>query len=181
VAASIGGAWLGHAVAAGAVVSTAGLFMALLLTNSRIPYVLARDGAFPRAFAIVHPRYGTPWAAVLTSAAIYSACAVFSFKELIVLNVWLYSLTLLVELAAFLALRARVPELPRPWRVPGGWPGAIAVTALPSLFAAAAMATAGWANTGAGVLAALSGPLVWALTRRFSSMTVARSGSVASE
>jgi amino acid transporter len=181
VAARLGGPWLGHAVAAGAVISTAGLFMALLLTNSRIPYVLARDGTFPRAFATIHPRYGTPWPAVLTSAAVYTACAAFSFKELIVLNVWLYSVTLLVELAAFLALRARAPELPRSWRVPGGWAGAVAVTAPPAVFALAALATAGWANTAAGVLAALSGPVVWALARRFSSMTVARSGSVASE
>jgi amino acid transporter len=181
VAARVGGAWLGHAVAAGAVVSTAGLFMALLLTNSRIPYVLARDGTFPRMFAGVHPRYGTPWAAVLTSAAVYTACAAFSFKELIVLNVWLYSLTLLIELGAFLALRARAPELPRPWRVPGGWTGALAVVVSPSLFALAAMATAGWANTGAGVLAALTGPVAWVLARRFSSITAARSGSVASE
>jgi len=44
VAGKIGGAWLGHAVAAGAVLSTGGLFLSLLLTNSRLPYVLARDG-----------------------------------------------------------------------------------------------------------------------------------------
>src|SRR5437667_352310 len=44
LAARVGGAWLGHAVAAGAVLSTAGLFMALLLTNSRLPYVPARAG-----------------------------------------------------------------------------------------------------------------------------------------
>src|SRR5438552_282717 len=42
IARRIGGDWLGHAVAAGAVVGTAGLFMSLLLTNSRLPYVLAR-------------------------------------------------------------------------------------------------------------------------------------------
>ena len=42
-----GGAWLGHAVAAGAVVSATGLFLTLLLTNSRLPYVLARDGLMP--------------------------------------------------------------------------------------------------------------------------------------
>jgi amino acid transporter len=165
IAARVGGRWLGHAVAAGAVVSTAGLFMALLLTNSRIPYVLARDGALPRAFAVVHPRYGTPWNAVLVSAAVYAVCAAFSFTDLIILNVWLYSLTLLVELAAFLALRARAAELPRPWRVPGGWTGAMAVTASPALFALAAMATAGWTNTAAGLVAALSGPAVWALAR----------------
>jgi amino acid transporter len=181
VAAHVGGSWLGHAVALGAVVSTAGLFMALLLTNSRIPYVLARDGMFPRAFATLHPRFGTPWTAVLVSAAVYTACAAFSFKELIVLNIWLYSVTLLVELAAFLVLRVRAPELPRPWRVPGGWAGAILAAGPPSAFALAAMATAGWADTAAGVLAALSGPLVWVLARRFSSITVARSGSVASE
>ena len=165
IAAQVGGRWLGHAVAAGAVLSTAGLFMALLLTNSRIPYVLARDGALPRIFAGVHARYGTPWTAVLVSAAVYTACAAFSFKELIVLNIWLYSLTLLVELAAFLALRWRPDALERPWRVPGGWPGAIVVAVAPSLFAVTAMATAGWTNTVAGVLAALTGPLVWLVTR----------------
>ena len=165
IATRLGGGWLGHAVAAGAVVSTAGLFMALLLTNSRIPYVLARDGMLPRAFAAIHPRFGTPWTAVLVSAAVYAACAAFSFKELIILNVWLYSVTLLIELAAFLVLRARAADLPRPWRVPGGWTGALAVTVPPSLFALAAMATAGWANTLAGILAALSGPVVWIVAR----------------
>jgi len=165
LAARVGGAWLGHAVAAGAVLSTAGLFMALLLTNSRLPYVLARDGRLPHRFARVHPRFGTPWMAVLVSAAAYAACAAFSFKELIVLNVWLYSLALLVELAAFLALRATDPSLPRPWRVPGGRVGALAVSIPPALFALGAMLTAGWANTLAGVAAALSGPLVWWLAR----------------
>jgi len=77
-------------------------------------------------------------------------------------------LPLLVELAAFLALRATAPTLPRPWRVPGGTLGALAVTIPPALFALGAMATAGWGNTLAGVAAALSGPLVWWLARRAS-------------
>ena len=165
LAARVGGAWLGHVVAAGAVLSAAGLFMALLLTNSRVPYVLARAGALPRAFGVLHPRFGTPWLAVLVSSAAYAVCAVFSFKELIVLNVWLYSLALLVELAAFLSLRAAAPGLPRPWRVPGGWTGALAVTVPPALFALGAMATAGWGNTLAGVGVALTGPVVWWLAR----------------
>ena len=165
IATAIGGAWLGHAIAAGAVVSTAGLFAALLLTNSRLPYVLARDGRMPARLGAIHPRFGTPWAAVLLSAALYAAFAVFSFKELIVLNVWLYSLTLLVELAAFVRLRVSEPALPRPWRVPGGLAGAWAVAAPPAAFALLAMATAGWRNTLAGVVAALTGPAAWALAR----------------
>ena len=165
IAARVGGDWLGHTVAAGAVLSTAGLFMALLLTNSRLPYVLARDGALPRVFTSIAARFGTPWLGVLVSAVAYAACAGLEFKQLIVLNVWLYSLALLVELAAFLALRARAPELARPWRVPGGLLGAWAMAVAPALFALAAMATADWTNTLAGALAALSGPLVWGVAR----------------
>ncbi|MGH7353042.1 MAG: amino acid permease, partial [Candidatus Rokuibacteriota bacterium] len=161
IAAALGGPWLGHAVALGAVVSTAGLFLSLLLTNSRLPYVLARAGRLPRGLARVHPRFGTPWAAVLVSAAVYAACAAFSFKELIVLNVWLYSLALLVELAAFLRLRRSAPGMARPWRVPGGTPAAVTVAVLPALLALLAMATAGWVNTAAGVVVALTGPLAW--------------------
>jgi len=167
IAHQIGGDWLGHAVAAGAVVSTAGLFMSLLLTNSRLPYVLARDRAMPAWLGIVHRRFGTPWVAVVASAALYAIFAGFSFKELIVLNVWLYSLSLLVELAAFLWLRVHEPALPRPWRVPGGFGGAVAVVVFPALFILAALATAGWLNTLAGVVAAITGPVAWrAFARR---------------
>ncbi len=163
---SVGGPWLGHALAAGAVLSTAGLFMSLLLTNSRLPYVLARDHAMPAWLGAVDPRFGTPWTAVVLSAACYAAFAAFSFKQLIVLNVWLYSLSLLVELAAFVWLRATAPEMPRPWRVPGGFAGAIGVAVFPLLFCIGAIATAGWTNTIAGAAAALTGPLAYRVLGR---------------
>jgi amino acid transporter len=171
IAGKVGGAWLGHAVAAGAVISTGGLFLSLLLTNSRLPYVLARDGMLGAWLGRVHPRFGTPWAAVLVSAAFYAAFAAFSFKELIVLNIWLYSLSLIVELAAFVWLRVAAPEMPRPWRVPGGTLGMLAATLPPASCALLAMATAGWANTLAGVVAALTGPAVFTLAVRRRSMS----------
>jgi amino acid transporter len=167
VAAGVGGPWLGHAVALGAVLSTVGLFLALVLTNSRLPFVLARDRQLPSAFARVHPRHGTPWVAIVVSAAIYAGFAAFSFRELIVLNVWLYSLSLLVELAAFVRLRVAEPSLPRPFRVGGGAAGTIAVALSPALLALLAMATAGWRNTLAGMMAAATGSAVyWALRSR---------------
>jgi len=166
IARSVGGEWLGHAVAAGAVLSTAGLFMSLLLTNSRLPYVMARDQTMPRWLGVVDPRFGTPWRAIVVSAALYAGFAAFSFKELIVLNVWLYSLSLLVELAAFVRLRVVAPEMPRPWRVPGGLAVAVAVVACPVLFCLGAMATAGFTNTIAGVAAAVTGPLVYRVLGR---------------
>jgi amino acid transporter len=166
LARAMGGPRLGDAVALGAVLSAAGLFLTLLLTNSRLPYVLARDGLMPSGLAAVHPRFGTPWTAVVVSAALYAAFAAFSFKELIVLNVWLYSLSLLVELAAFVWLRLREPSLARPWRVPGGLGTAITVAVVPAALSLLAMATAGWLNTLAGVVAALTGPAAYVLFSR---------------
>jgi amino acid transporter len=165
LARAVGGAWLGHAVALGAVVSAAGLFLTLLLTNSRLPYVLARDGFLPAGLGALHPRFGTPWVAVVLSAVLYAAFAAFSFKELIVLNVWLYSLSLLIELAAFVHLRVRAPEMARPWRVPGGFASALAVAGVPAALSVLAMATAGWLNTLAGATAALTGPVVYVAVR----------------
>jgi amino acid transporter len=166
VAAAIGGPWLAHLMAGGAIVATAGLFLSLLLTNSRLPYALALAGQLPAALARLHPRTGTPWAAVVWSSVAYSLCAFWSFKELIVLNIWLYSLTLVLELAAFVALRYTEPGLPRPWRVGGGAAGAWVVAVLPSLCCFIAMATAGWLNTAVGVAAALTGPVAYLFVRR---------------
>jgi amino acid transporter len=166
VAAHVGGAWLGHAVAAGAVVSMAGMFLSLLLTNSRLPYVLARDRLLPAALRAIHGRFGTPWVAVVASALCYSAFAAFSFKELVVLNIWLYSLALLVELAAFLRLRVSAPAMPRPWRVPGGAVGALLAVACPAALCLVAMATADWRSTIAGLVAAGSGPAAYVALRR---------------
>jgi amino acid transporter len=166
LARAVGGDWLGHAVALGAVVSAAGLFLTLLLTNSRLPYVLARDRLMPAGLAAIHPRFGTPWVAVVVSATLYAAFAVFSFKELIVLNVWLYSLALLIELAAFVQLRVREPGLARPWRVPGGRGTVLLVAGTPAALSLLAMATAGWLNTLAGVAVALTGPVAYLAARR---------------
>src|SRR2546426_9951816 len=153
-------------MALGAVFSTAGLFLSLVLTNSRLPFVLARERLLPPALGHLHERFGTPWVAVVVSAAIYAVFALFSFRELIVLNVWLYSLSLLVELAAFVRLRVVDPALPRPWRVPGGAAGMIIAALLPTLVALFAMANAGAPNTVAGIVAALTGPGgYWAMPR----------------
>jgi len=162
---AVGGERLADLVMLGGLVASAGLFLSLLLTNSRLPFALALEGQMPAALTHVHPRLGTPWVAVLVSSACYSVFAYWSFKELIVLDMWLYSLTLLLELAAFVALRVREPDLPRPWRVGGGALGMWAAAIPPAGCGLLAMVTAGWANSVVGVLAASTGPLAYWLWR----------------
>lgn len=57
---------VGGRVAAGAVALSAfGVLNALFLTAPRLGFALARDGSFPAIFGRPHPRFGTPWAAIL--------------------------------------------------------------------------------------------------------------------
>ena len=157
IGAKVGGPWLSGWITLAALLSAAGLFLSNLLTNSRLPFILSQDHLLPRALAMLHPRYATPWVAIMASGAVYSLLALLPFTNLVVLDVWLYSLALLVQMAAFLAIRLREPTLYRPWRVPGGLPITLLVFAVPSLLALLAIATSGLANTLVGLLAALSG------------------------
>lgn len=169
IAALAGGDWLGVWLAAGGVLSAVGLFAALLLSNSRLPFVLAEDGSLPPLFRRIQPRFETPWPAIIISAAIYSVFSLGDFASLVVLDVIVYAATLLLEFAAFIALRRREPELPRPVRVPGGM--AVAWLILLSPLAVLALAIASTLHDGdvAGVLVAAltlaSGPLLYPLLR----------------
>jgi amino acid transporter len=50
-----------------------------------------------------------------------------NFSKLVMLDVLLTGLSILLEFAALVALRLREPDLERPYRVPGGLGGAIAI------------------------------------------------------
>ena len=47
-----------------------GMFNATLLGASRVPFVLAEDGYMPAAVTRVHPKWGTPWVAIVTIGTI---------------------------------------------------------------------------------------------------------------
>jgi amino acid transporter len=98
---------------------------------SRLPVALAEDGYLPKALAKRHPKTGAPWVAIVACAAAWALCLGFTFVKLIVLDVLLTGLSILLEFAALVALRIREPHLPRPYRVPGGLLGAVAIGAPP--------------------------------------------------
>lgn len=136
VALKLGGPLLGGFVTAMGMVSAAGLFMATLLGASRIPFVLAEDRYLPQGVTRLHPKYGTPWVAILISALFYTVLSFKEFEDLAVLDVIVYSCAILIEFAALVILRVREPDLERPYRIPGGLPGVILVAILPAAIVA---------------------------------------------
>jgi amino acid transporter len=122
---------LAVALTVGGMLGAVGTLNALTMALSRLPYAMAEDGFLPKALATRHSKTGAPWVAILVCAAAWALCLNFSFTKLILLDVLLTGLSILLEFASLVALRVREPNLPRPYRVPGGLPGAIAVGILP--------------------------------------------------
>lgn len=170
VAATVGGKWLAIGMAAAGIVSSAGQFCAMLLTCSRIPFVLADDRLLPHWLARLHPRFGTPWGAILVSAAVYAALSYQKFESLAVVDVILYSSALLLELIALAVLRAKAPETPRPYRIPGGWPVLGLVVLLPMALLVFACYSRiheeGLRTVWLSLGALATGPVIWVLSRR---------------
>jgi amino acid transporter len=83
--------------------------------------LLCRDGILPAAFGRVHPRFRTPWLAILTHAAVGSTLAISgSFERLAVMsNVAVLTLYALCALGCFQLIRRDVREEGEPLRVPG--------------------------------------------------------------
>lgn len=122
-AARISGPWLAWAIVLGGMLCGLGMFNALLLSYSRLPAVLAEDGYLPKVFAKRLPD-GAPWVAVIALAILWTSTLGLSFDRLVMIDVLIYGTSLILEFVALAVLRHREPDLPRPYRVPGGTVGA---------------------------------------------------------
>jgi amino acid transporter len=132
IADMLGGAPLRIALVLGGMMSAFGMFNALVMSYSRLPLAMAQDGMLPKAFARVNRR-NAPWVSILVLATGWALCLGLGFERLVTLDVLVYGASLLLEFVALVVLRVTEPSLPRPFKVPGGMWGAIAVGVLPML------------------------------------------------
>jgi len=171
---AFGGAPLAVAVVLGGMISAFGMFNALCLSYSRLPVVLATDGYLPQVFArrLAH---GAPWVSVLACSALWTLSLGLSFERLVSLDILLSGTSLVLELVALVVLRVREPDLPRPFRIPGGTVATVAVGVGPVLLLGFALEKnlheeiAGMNALVFGLGIALLGPLAYFVsTRRMS-------------
>jgi amino acid transporter len=135
----LGFEWLRFLIVLGGMMSAFGMFNALVLSYSRLPLAMARDGMLPKFFGKISGRTHAPWVAIILCASCWALCLGLGFKRLVTLDIMLYGLSLMLEFVTLVALRIREPELKRGFRVPGGFAGAISCGIFPLLLLSLAM------------------------------------------
>jgi basic amino acid/polyamine antiporter, APA family len=105
----------------GAAVSMLGTLNGSMITISRLPYAMAAAGQLPRALAVIHPRFRTPYIAVIVSGLLVLALTLSGqFVYLLTVSTVARLLVFAVTCLALPILRRR-PELPAArFVLPGG-------------------------------------------------------------
>jgi APA family basic amino acid/polyamine antiporter len=156
----------GKLIAATIVVSVFSAANGLALTAPRAFFAMARDGVFFQKLAEVHPRFGTPAAAIIASTAwAMVLAATGTFQQLLTYVVFTGWLFYALGALSIFSYRRRFPDAVRPFKVPG-------YPVTPLLFVASAAAIVlntiftqpGRAAVGLGMV--LSGVPVYYIWRR---------------
>jgi APA family basic amino acid/polyamine antiporter len=112
------GLWLGRLAAVMVMVTAFASVFSLLLGYSRIPFAAARDGNFPAVFGRLHRTKGFPVVSLLALAGMACVFCCFSLGDVIAALVVLrIVLQFSLQHIGVMVLRARKPEMPRPFRM----------------------------------------------------------------
>ncbi|KPF82285.1 amino acid permease [Brevundimonas sp. AAP58] len=111
----------------GAITGLSSVMLVLCYGQTRVFYTMARDGLLPKAFAVIHPKYRTPWIGTILLGVLIAIAAAFLPISILGDLVSLGTATAFsIVCLSVIVLRIRHPEMPRPFRVPGGIPTAVA-------------------------------------------------------
>ena len=139
-----------------------------IMSGSRIPFAVARDGYFFKALAEVHPRFHTPSLAIVVQAimAIILLLGGGAFKDFFSLAIFAEWLFYMIAATTIFVFRRREPDAARPYSA-WGYP------VVPALFVVASAVliyytfTDNLRNSFVGVLVILAGiPIYWYFARQ---------------
>jgi len=168
----IGGRWLGFWMTLAAMLTNVAILNATVLTSTRMPFAMAEDGYLPKVLTRKHPRYGTPWVAILTSSAIYGVLAFHTLTQLITVYMWLRIATTILTVLSAWRLRQTQPDLPRAFRIPWGRSGLLYVVGAPLVMSGVALLGSDRFALRWGPVAILLGPIAYFVVRKMRGLRV---------
>ena len=150
---------------AGASLVSAGMAVSMLVTlngtimsGARVPFAMARDGYFFKAIAQVHPRFHTPWVAIVVQCGLAIALLLLggSFRQFFSLAIFAEWMFYMIAGSTVFVFRRREPHADRPYRV-WGYPVVPAVFVLVSAALLYYTFTDNLKSSAGGCLAILAG------------------------
>jgi APA family basic amino acid/polyamine antiporter len=119
-ASAILGPWAARVVSVVILVSIFSASNGMLLTLPRLFFAMSRDRLFFKRLAEVHPRFGTPAAAIVLTA-MWAVVLVLSgsFEQLLTYVVFMSWLWFALAALSIFIFRRKEPDAPRPFRTPG--------------------------------------------------------------
>jgi basic amino acid/polyamine antiporter, APA family len=114
------GAGGANAVSVAAMISIFAALNGSILTGSRVPYAMARDGLFFKSIGEVHPKYFTPANSIIALTA-WSMLLILSggYDQLFTYVIFASWILYGMATASVLVLRRKRPEMPRPYKALG--------------------------------------------------------------
>jgi basic amino acid/polyamine antiporter, APA family len=113
--------WAAGIIGSGGIVALTAVLLVLQLGQARIFFSMSRDGLLPRVFSTVHPRFRTPYINTILIGIVVALVAMFTNIDEMVDLVNIGTLFAFVLVCGgVIALRFRVPHMPRGFKVPLG-------------------------------------------------------------
>jgi APA family basic amino acid/polyamine antiporter len=160
---------------AGASLVSAGMAVSMLVTlngtimsGARVPFAMARDGYFFKTIAEVHPRFRTPWVAIVVQCGLAIALLLLggSFRQFFSLAIFAEWMFYMIAGSTVFFFRRREPHAERPYRV-WGYPVVPAVFVMVSAVLLYYTFTDNLKSSAGGCLAILAGvPVFYFFARR---------------
>ena len=114
-------AWFAILIKVGAVAGLTSVMLILTYGQTRVFFAMARDGLLPGMFATLHQKFRTPWIGTLVlGVTIAIAAALLPIDILGNLVSLGTAVAFAIVCISVLWLRKARPDLPRPFRAPGG-------------------------------------------------------------
>jgi amino acid transporter len=156
-----------------AIVAQCSIYNTYIASGSRGFFALAGDHLAPPLLVKVDKRYGVPYVAVLSIAAVNLVLCNFAFETAVVVDVFLLVASYVMVYISCIVLRKRIPREEYPFRIPGGDKLLFAVCVVPVCVAFVSFMINGTDYFIGGMLGIVSGPLLYlAWKKRYGGLAI---------
>jgi len=149
-----------------AVIAQFSIFNTYIASGSRGFFALAEDNLAPKILVKCSKERGVPYVAVLSLGIFSLIVCMFPFTVIVVVDVMLFMSAYVLIFISACILRIKEGDLPRPFRVPIGTKGFVAMCIPPIIIAFVALFINGTDYFVGGMLALVTGPIMYFIFKR---------------